>query len=155
MGKNQYNKNETFTFKKYQNSLKTKVPMTPSELVATPSFDFFAKLEHQRLFPHAASRKIDRFFFLFKCCMRNPLYLSQLGKSLKCAPSCLVAGFLAILFKCCMRIPFSLCLPQLGKSLKCAPSCLVAGFLPFFFSAACAIPSFPSIFPNLVKVGEV
>ena len=29
MGKNQYNKNETFNFKKYQNSLKTKVPMTP------------------------------------------------------------------------------------------------------------------------------
>ena len=27
--KNQYNKNETFTFKKYQNSLKSKVPMTP------------------------------------------------------------------------------------------------------------------------------
>ena len=49
-----------------------------------------------------------------------PFYLPQLGKSLKCAPSCLVAGFFAILFKCCMRNP-----------------------------------SFPSIFPNLVKVGEV
>ena len=44
--KNKYNKNETFTF--------SKVPMTPkndpSELLATPSFDFLAKLEHQRLF---------------------------------------------------------------------------------------------------------
>ena len=36
--KNQYNKNEIFTFKKYQNSFKSKVPMTPkmtpSELLA-------------------------------------------------------------------------------------------------------------------------
>ena len=51
--KNQYNKNETFTFKKYQNSLKSKVPMppknAPSELLVMPSFAFLAKLEHQRL----------------------------------------------------------------------------------------------------------
>ena len=47
--KNQYNKNETFIFKKYQDSLKSKVPMPPSELLVMPSFDLLVKLEHQRL----------------------------------------------------------------------------------------------------------
>ena len=51
--KNQYNKNETFIFKKHQYSLKTKLPMPtkndPSELLVIPPFDFVVKLEHQRL----------------------------------------------------------------------------------------------------------
>ena len=50
---NQYNKSETFNFKKYQNSLKTKVPKPPKNAplrpsIVTASFDFLAKLEHQR-----------------------------------------------------------------------------------------------------------
>ena len=50
--KNQYIKNETFIFIKYQNSLKTKVPrplkMPPSELPVMPPFDFLAKLEQKQ-----------------------------------------------------------------------------------------------------------
>ena len=65
--KNQYNKNETFILKKSQNSLKSKVSMAPktapSELLVMPSFDFLAKLEHQRLFEKVAFKRILGTFF--------------------------------------------------------------------------------------------
>ena len=54
---NQYNKNETFIFKKYQNSLKSKVPMPPSELLVMPPFDFLAMLELQRLYQAKITEK--------------------------------------------------------------------------------------------------
>ena len=91
--KNQYNKNETFIFKKCQNSLKTKVPMPPKNAplrttIVTPPFDFLAKLEHQRLLADIKPTKDKR-----QCSHLHGLKVCGIGtKVLKNKKHCCALG---------------------------------------------------------------
>ena len=76
--KNQYNKNETFIFKKYQNSLKPKgrcpLKMHPLRTTSNATFWFFSKPWAPKTIPSNLVGKITNWSFLANIwvCQRNP-----------------------------------------------------------------------------------